>query len=152
MKLTSPTHKDYRFIRESIGGVDQLRRMKPEELYTEENCFTVTFRMGTTTEDDRRESLRNERAFQMLDGEFTALDRFNPADERRLEIMLTLNGTDLLDDSGKPLEFVDVGSIRRVKYEAQFNIWYGAFPEAWSKLLHDACREMNPGWGDTKSP
>ena len=155
MKLLIPTQKDFRFSQYTSDGLTLIRRMNPDEAYDPEMCFTVSFRMGNRAENDRRTAYMNQRFYQDdEDGGLIAIDKFNPDDLARMEIQMTLCGSDLEypvgDDKFKALEFEQSGSVRKIKNEAEFKTWYGYFPTQWAREVYAACLEVNPEWGRTK--
>jgi hypothetical protein len=157
MKLTIPTKKEFQFTSEEIEGYPILRRLKDDEVFDADTCFTVSFRQATRGEDDLRQGYLQEKKFRMgPDGDIEQIDTANVPGLRRLEIRLTLSACTLEypDDKGafKALKFVTQGSIEKIGASeiGAFDRWYSLLPVQWADVIHEGCLEVNARW-DPKS-
>lgn len=164
MKLSIPVEKTFNFTTIEGSGFTNIRRMEDGESFDPESCFTVTIRQATRTESDQRTAMLNKRTYKVdrTDGDLLQMDDFNPDELAKLEIYMTLSDTDLeypdvVREKGeektvyKRIDFLQAGSVKRVKDRRQFEKWWGLLYDQWAKLIYEACLEVNPKWDTTKS-
>lgn len=112
--------------------------------------FKISFRQGTTLEDERRGSWANKRVYKAdTDGELMAVSDLNPDSLAKLEIEMTLTGTNLQFPNGDDLQFT-ADTPPKIKSPIQFSRWWGILPTSLARMIYQCCLEVNPDW-DPKS-
>jgi len=165
MRLSIPTEKTFRFKSVTdAAGVLSIARMQDDEAFDPLNCFRIGFRQATRSEAELRTGLLNKRSFRMEDdGQMSVINNVNPDELVRLEIFSTLcectleypvvlrgrDGEERVEY--RSLEFVQVGSVKRVRDRASFDTWFGLLFDQFTEEIYKACLEVNPQWDTTKS-
>lgn len=118
-----------------FGKLQEVPLSDPHEGY-------ISFRQATTSDVERRTLAISKRMYRPEGESLTIVDETNSDYIARLEVMLTLSGTDILFPDGGELDFVN----NRIKSENQFNKWWDQMPPRWAREVHRCCLEVNLDW------
>lgn len=145
IKIKNPTIKEFP-LKESETGL--LEIASPEE--TREGY--ITFRQARTREVEIRTGQIGKRTWVGNDdGVGLAMkDETNWDFIARLEVFLTLEGTDITFPDGTALEFIKDNGVSSVKNRATFDKWWEQLDPKWARFIHARCQEVNPDF-DPKS-
>lgn len=140
IKLKVPTQKRF----------DLVVSEETEELQISEIQETaqgyVSFKQATTGEVEIRTGILQNRRWKQENGSIMLFDDFNVDFLARMEVRLTMTGTDITFEDGVVLEFKN----NKVASESQFNKWWDQLPFQWARKLHSFCLELNPMWDMSK--
>lgn len=154
MALTIPkaVEASFHFHITSEEHLAEIRRIDSEEAAGMETdtVFTVKFRQGTIGDDNLRTTYINTRRLKQEDGQYVTVSDINQNSLGKMEMRLTLCETDLALQDESKLDFMQSGSIRRVKSDSQFDRWYNSLPSQWANEIYKACLEVNPSWDPSK--
>jgi len=152
LKIPKVLERKFMFYTPAPDTVANIRLVDDAEAegLNKDNIFSVTFRQGTIGDDNRRGVYINTRKLRNEGGEYVSISDVNQNNLGKLEMAMTISGTDLTFPDGSELEFVQAGSIRKVKSESSFDRWYDGLPPQWAKEIYGACLEVNPDWDSSK--
>jgi hypothetical protein len=140
IKLKVPTQKRF----------DLVVSEETEELQISEIQETaqgyVSFKQATTGEVEIRTGILQNRRWKQENGSIMLFDDFNVDFLARMEVRLTMTGTDITFEDGVVLEFKN----NKLVSESQFNKWWDQLPFQWARKLHSFCLELNPMWDMSK--
>ena len=152
IRVEFPLVKTFGLVTYQDEGYTSLRRARDGE----NPDGYVTFRQAAISEAETRTGIVSKRKYsQDEDSMFTITDDTNLDLLARMEVSLTLAGTDLevpdgKDEAGnliymKP-EFYEPQGFAKIKNANQFNRWWSILPVQWGRTIHECCLEVNPNW------
>lgn len=136
LKLSVPLEKEFRLERS-----DALFDVK------DSSPTTVLIRQAKQGEHERRAALFaqiiRERSIDAPEDFVRFIQRFSFEELKRLEVYLTLKGSNIEDADGKPLwDFGKDGNIK----ESEFNKGWSRLPVFIAQEIHDCVLELNVDW------
>ena len=114
------------------------------------NDTWVEIRQATQAEQEARAEITATatREYKTGSNVVAVTQRWTPEEQMRMEVFLTLAGTNILDENEKPVFVfrpVDGKKKLDMSMEAFAAVW-GHFPSSVAKAIHDAVLEVNPQW------
>jgi hypothetical protein len=133
IKIPLPTNREFRFKLED----EKLVRVEGEEY----DGF-VRFRQGTQEQDQlRSQRISSNRKYIWREGQMEEPMTTDPMDLARMEVEMTIEGTDIQHPDGSALKF-ESGKVSK----EDFMKWWTQMPGQWGLAIYQACLEVNPTW------
>lgn len=145
MQLSLPTSRDFLLVLDSDNNLNRAT----DGVSAGDNTVSVSFRQGTTRDDNERTTYINRRKF-IYDAnarQMVEVAELSDNELARIEVALSLTATDLQLPGGASLKFKTEFGVTSVADQQQFNSWWGILPIQWSEAIYDCCTEVNADWG-----
>ena len=120
----------------------------------EDDPTTVTIKQATQGGHEQRQKYfaRMERVYkpELSDSEFSVVQELSNDELKRLEIWLTLCGSNIEDAKGKvvfPSSKGNDGAPRLNMSKTKFDDAYDLLPHDVAEAIHEKVLELNPQWG-----
>lgn len=121
-----------------------IESVKLEDIDPTGETFAV-FAQATMEQHERRNQVFADREYSWSDNELGVVrqkSKWNPDEQARLEVFLTMRDCNILGPDDQPLFPYREGKIG----EAQFNRAWAKLPPEWAASLHAACYRVNKVW------
>ena|SRR3990167_797193 len=121
-----------------------IETVKLEDIDPTGETFAV-FVQATMEQHERRNAIFADREYSWADSEVGVIrqrSKWNPDEQARLEVFLTLRDCNITDDKDNLLFPFKNGKIG----ESQFYQAWAKMPPEWASSLHKACYQVNKVW------